>query len=252
MGDLIDDEILSTFAVVAEPEAVAPELHRRYGDVIQRISFYAPYRTDPERWARIIDALESSLNRPSGGGGSPPPPPACVTRSGRRARSSCDTSVGLSEFGGLRHTLLECVADRRSPTARRPAVRVRHLRPGLRLRPDHFPDPPPRRARSARAGRASGVARGRCAPDVAAGPHGRAARPRDRTPWCRVGRRPRSTSSTGSPRVGWISPSPVPVGAVGRSGPCTPRSGSIASTRRRSTRSAARPPLGRSSTWRDP
>ncbi len=60
MGDLIDDEILNTFAVVAEPEAVAPELHRRYGDVIQRISFYAPYRSDPERWARIIDTLKAA------------------------------------------------------------------------------------------------------------------------------------------------------------------------------------------------
>jgi probable F420-dependent oxidoreductase len=51
MGNLITDEILNTFAVVGEPETIAPELHRRYGDVIQRISFYAPYKSDPERWA---------------------------------------------------------------------------------------------------------------------------------------------------------------------------------------------------------
>jgi alkanesulfonate monooxygenase SsuD/methylene tetrahydromethanopterin reductase-like flavin-dependent oxidoreductase (luciferase family) len=60
MGELIDDDVLSTFAVVAEPEDVAPELHRRYGDVIQRISFYAPYRSDPDRWTRIIDALKAA------------------------------------------------------------------------------------------------------------------------------------------------------------------------------------------------
>jgi probable F420-dependent oxidoreductase len=60
MGELIDDEILNTFAVVAEPEDVAPELHRRYADVIQRISFYAPYRSDPDRWGRIIDALKAA------------------------------------------------------------------------------------------------------------------------------------------------------------------------------------------------
>ena len=59
MGDLIDDEILNTFAVVAEPEAVAGELHRRYGDVIQRISFYAPYRSDPSRWSAVIAALKA-------------------------------------------------------------------------------------------------------------------------------------------------------------------------------------------------
>jgi probable F420-dependent oxidoreductase len=60
MGGLIDDEILNTFAVVAEPEAIAPELHQRYGDVIQRISFYAPYASDPERWQGVLEALKAA------------------------------------------------------------------------------------------------------------------------------------------------------------------------------------------------
>ena len=60
MGDLIDDEILNTFAVVGEPEQIAPELKRRYGDVIDRISFYAPYKSDPERWAPVLDALRAA------------------------------------------------------------------------------------------------------------------------------------------------------------------------------------------------
>lgn len=60
MGDLIDDEILNTFAVVGEPEQIAPELTRRYGDVIQRISFYAPYRSDPERWRKVMDDLRAA------------------------------------------------------------------------------------------------------------------------------------------------------------------------------------------------
>ena len=60
MGNLIDDEILNTFAVVGEPETVAPELHRRYGDVIERISFYAPYKSDPERWSKVLADLKSS------------------------------------------------------------------------------------------------------------------------------------------------------------------------------------------------
>jgi probable F420-dependent oxidoreductase len=54
MGTLIDDEVLNTFAVVGAPEDIAPELHRRYGDVIQRISFYTPYASDPERWKRVL------------------------------------------------------------------------------------------------------------------------------------------------------------------------------------------------------
>ena len=60
MGGLITDEVLNTFAVVGSPEGVAPELHRRYGDVIQRLSFYAPYKTDPERWAGVLAALRAS------------------------------------------------------------------------------------------------------------------------------------------------------------------------------------------------
>jgi probable F420-dependent oxidoreductase len=60
MGTLIDDEILNTFAVVAEPEQIAPELKRRYGDCISRISFYAPYKSDPERWHGVLDALKAA------------------------------------------------------------------------------------------------------------------------------------------------------------------------------------------------
>jgi probable F420-dependent oxidoreductase len=60
MGALITDEVLDTFAVVGEPESIAPELHKRYGDVIQRISFYAPYKSDPERWSKVMSALQSA------------------------------------------------------------------------------------------------------------------------------------------------------------------------------------------------
>jgi len=60
MGGLIDDEILNTFAVVGEPEQIAPELSQRYGDVIQRINFYAPYKSDPERWRVVLEALKAA------------------------------------------------------------------------------------------------------------------------------------------------------------------------------------------------
>jgi probable F420-dependent oxidoreductase len=60
MGELIDDEILRTFAVVAEPEGVAAELKRRYSGVVDRCSFYAPYRTDPERWTAVVADLKAA------------------------------------------------------------------------------------------------------------------------------------------------------------------------------------------------
>lgn len=57
MGELISDEMLNTFAVVGEPEDIAPELHKRYGDVIQRISFDAPFKTDTQRWHKVLAAI---------------------------------------------------------------------------------------------------------------------------------------------------------------------------------------------------
>ncbi len=59
MGTLIDDEILGTFAVVGEPEEIGPELDRRYGDVISRISFYAPYDGDRDRWQKVLQDLKA-------------------------------------------------------------------------------------------------------------------------------------------------------------------------------------------------
>ena len=60
MGELITDDILEAFAVVAEPEGIAPELTKRYGDVVQRLSFYAPYASDPDRWAAVMHQLHEA------------------------------------------------------------------------------------------------------------------------------------------------------------------------------------------------
>lgn len=59
MGNLIDDEVLDAFAVVGEPENIAAEIKRRYDDVIDRISFYAPYKSDAARWAPVFDELKA-------------------------------------------------------------------------------------------------------------------------------------------------------------------------------------------------
>ena len=59
MGELITDEILHTFAVVAEPEKLAAGLDERYGDIVQRLSFYAPYASDPDRWRAVMEQLKA-------------------------------------------------------------------------------------------------------------------------------------------------------------------------------------------------
>ncbi|MET0143980.1 MAG: LLM class F420-dependent oxidoreductase [Ilumatobacteraceae bacterium] len=59
MADRIDDDVLNTFAVVGAPETIGTELDRRYGDVISRISFYAPYKSEPDRWRKVLDDIKS-------------------------------------------------------------------------------------------------------------------------------------------------------------------------------------------------
>lgn len=65
MGDCITDEILETFAVVGEPEQVPGLLAARYGDLLDRLSFYAPYRSDPARWAAVLDGLRAAARSES-------------------------------------------------------------------------------------------------------------------------------------------------------------------------------------------
>jgi probable F420-dependent oxidoreductase len=54
MGDMIDDDILNAFAVVAPLDQVAVEVRRRFGALVDRFSFYAPYKVDPEMWKGVL------------------------------------------------------------------------------------------------------------------------------------------------------------------------------------------------------
>jgi probable F420-dependent oxidoreductase len=60
MGDLIDDHMLATFAVVAPLDRVAGALKGRWGDVLDRLSFYAPYDTDRAQWDEVIADLKAA------------------------------------------------------------------------------------------------------------------------------------------------------------------------------------------------
>ncbi len=59
MGELITDDILDEFAVVAEPEAVPKAMLARYGGIVDRLSFYAPYESDPERWKQVLAGFKA-------------------------------------------------------------------------------------------------------------------------------------------------------------------------------------------------
>ena len=54
MGDLITEDVLDAFAVVAAPEDVPAAMLARYDGIVDRLQFYAPYRSDPERWKQVL------------------------------------------------------------------------------------------------------------------------------------------------------------------------------------------------------
>jgi probable F420-dependent oxidoreductase len=60
MGELIDDDVLREFAVIAEPDDLGPALLARYGGIVDRFNFYAPYAHDDAAFAPAIEALRKA------------------------------------------------------------------------------------------------------------------------------------------------------------------------------------------------
>ena len=67
MTGLIDDTVLHTFAVVGRPDRVGPEIHRRFGDIVDRYTLYTPYPLPEQARLRIV----ASLHHASGTAGPP-------------------------------------------------------------------------------------------------------------------------------------------------------------------------------------
>jgi len=61
IADLIDDEILHTFAIVGTPEEAIEEARRRYGDVATRISIAVPQDADSDRWGALFERLREPV-----------------------------------------------------------------------------------------------------------------------------------------------------------------------------------------------
>jgi probable F420-dependent oxidoreductase len=57
MPELIDDELVDTFAVVGTPEDAIAEVKRRYGDIATRITLPMPEERDEARWRALFDSL---------------------------------------------------------------------------------------------------------------------------------------------------------------------------------------------------
>jgi probable F420-dependent oxidoreductase len=54
MRDLVDDEVLGTFAVVAAPEDVAGQVRQRYDGLVDRFSVYASYPAPLGLWDPLV------------------------------------------------------------------------------------------------------------------------------------------------------------------------------------------------------
>jgi hypothetical protein len=59
MGELITDEVLEAFAVVAPLDEVASSVRSRFGSLVDRFSFYAPYKVDPDAWTDVLAGFKS-------------------------------------------------------------------------------------------------------------------------------------------------------------------------------------------------
>jgi probable F420-dependent oxidoreductase len=57
MGELIDDEVLNTFAVVGPLSELAAKIKSRFEGTVDRYNFYAPYRVDPAEWRAVLDGF---------------------------------------------------------------------------------------------------------------------------------------------------------------------------------------------------
>ncbi len=64
MGEAIDDEVLATFAVVAEPGRLVDALRCRVGGIADRVRVDLPVEEDPDLWLPIIEELKAI---PTGG-----------------------------------------------------------------------------------------------------------------------------------------------------------------------------------------
>ncbi|TDO18078.1 putative F420-dependent oxidoreductase [Mycobacterium sp. BK086] len=57
MAELIDDEVLSTFAVCGEPKQVGAEIVRRFGSLVDRFTVYTPYPLDEATRAAVVEGI---------------------------------------------------------------------------------------------------------------------------------------------------------------------------------------------------
>ncbi len=92
MTGLIDDTMLHTFAVVGRPDRVGPQIHRRFGDIVDRYTLYAPYPLREQTRLCIVTSLHQALAR-------------------ARRRPASTRSAGHRAFGRRPGELTQCAGS---------------------------------------------------------------------------------------------------------------------------------------------
>lgn len=59
MGEAITDEVLDAFAIVGEPETIAPAINQRFGGLVDRVQFFAADSDDHDTWAPVLDSIRA-------------------------------------------------------------------------------------------------------------------------------------------------------------------------------------------------
>ncbi|HEV3055376.1 MAG TPA: LLM class F420-dependent oxidoreductase, partial [Solirubrobacteraceae bacterium] len=59
LSQMVDDEVLNTFAIIGTPEEAVAELKRRYGDVVTRITLDLSPDLEPEGRAALLEELRA-------------------------------------------------------------------------------------------------------------------------------------------------------------------------------------------------
>jgi hypothetical protein len=54
MAARMSDELVEEFTVSGAPAEIAAKVTQRYGGIVDRIAFNAPYPAPPELWARVL------------------------------------------------------------------------------------------------------------------------------------------------------------------------------------------------------
>jgi probable F420-dependent oxidoreductase len=72
MAALLPEELVDYFTVSGRPEEIAAQVTARYGGLVDRVAFNAPYPAEPEQWVRVLAGFRETFASSHGGSSAMP------------------------------------------------------------------------------------------------------------------------------------------------------------------------------------